>query len=75
MATGAPKAIVTHAQRVCRLYKNALRTLEMHARDRYVKLNHISENQSETTNQNKYTGIFPNFAILRILSKKTTQKT
>jgi len=34
MATGAPKAIITHSQRVCRLYKNALRTLEMHARDR-----------------------------------------
>jgi NADH dehydrogenase (ubiquinone) 1 beta subcomplex subunit 9 len=26
MATGGPKAILTHAQRVCRLYKKALRT-------------------------------------------------
>jgi len=36
MATGNPKAIITHAQRVCRLYKKSLRTLEWHSRDRAV---------------------------------------
>lgn len=34
MATGVPKAIITHSQRVCRLYKAALRTLEWSSRDR-----------------------------------------
>lgn len=36
MATGVPTAIITHSQRVCRLYKKALRNLEMGARDRAV---------------------------------------
>merc|ERR1712038_1865469 len=36
MASGVPRAIITHAQRVCRLYKKTLRTLEWHARDRAV---------------------------------------
>jgi NADH dehydrogenase (ubiquinone) 1 beta subcomplex subunit 9 len=35
MAQGVPKAIVTHSQRVCRLYKKALRTVESYCMERH----------------------------------------
>ncbi len=34
MAQGVPKAILTHSQRVCRLYKRASRTIEDQLLDR-----------------------------------------
>ena len=37
MSQGVPKAVITHAQRVCRMYKKALRTTWMNCHARWVK--------------------------------------
>ncbi len=47
MSQGVPRAILTHSQRVCRLYKKALRTMEMHVNHRSKKKYHVISHSSK----------------------------
>jgi hypothetical protein len=61
MSQGVPRSIITHAQRVCRMYKKALRTTEMSCSGKYDHSFSIYFNFSGFINGNN-----PNIDILML---------